>query len=218
MAVLSLPTRGFAGKLLGMNHSDDSAGRQNEGSLLALVARGDRSAPEQLLARYQGLVWSLARRACPTEADAEDATQEIFLDVWKSAARFDGSIASEATFIAMIARRRLIDRQRRSGRRPQTEVIVEDAASCPEPDPELPQADRETAAMAREAMDELSADQQKVLQLSIFHGHSHEKIASSTGMPLGTVKTHARRGLIKLRGIMETKLRSSDSDTQGVIA
>lgn len=201
-----------------MTHSQEPADNRTEESLLALVARGDRSAPERLLERYRGLVWSLARRGCPTEADAEDATQEIFLDVWKSAARFDGSIASEATFIAMIARRRLIDRQRKAGRRPQTEVIVEGAATCPEPAPELPEADRETAIIARDAMTELSQDQQKVLQLSIFQGLSHEKIASSTGMPLGTVKTHARRGLIKLRSIMETKLRSSGSDTQGVIA
>jgi len=176
--------------------------------LLKRVARGERGAAELILERYQGLVWSLARRALETEADAEDAVQEIFLEVWKSAARYDGSIASEATFIAMIARRRLIDRRRKIGRRPQTEVIHEDAPPT-EPPNDLSSEDRETARIARDAMKDLSGEQQRVLQLSIFQGLSHEKIASATGMPLGTVKTHARRGLIKLRGIMDERMRES---------
>src|SRR3954470_14464574 len=84
--------------------------------LLGRVAAGDQQAVRECLARYGGLVWSIARRF--EAADAEDAVQEIFLDLWKSAARFDRQIASEASFVAMIARRRLIDRKRTRGRRP----------------------------------------------------------------------------------------------------
>src|ERR1043165_482447 len=91
-------------------------------ALLARVAGGDPRAVRDCIARYGGLVWSIARRF--EGADAEDAVQEIFLDLWKSAARFDPQIASEPAFVAMIARRRLIDRRRTRRRRPTTETIA----------------------------------------------------------------------------------------------
>lgn len=211
MAIASIPIRYRVATILGMSHQQEtSLPRAVEEPLLARVARGVPGATEDVLDRYQGLVWSLARRALETQADAEDAVQDIFLDVWKSAPRFDASVAAEATFIAMIARRRLIDRRRKIGRRPATESLY-DESSPPEPPTDLSEEDRETAVVAREAMAELSKDQQRVLQLSIFQGLSHEKIATATDMPLGTVKTHARRGLIKLRSIIDTRLHGRDS-------
>src|SRR5689334_2870619 len=112
-------------------------------SLLARVAAGDAAAVRECIAQYGGLVWSIARRF--ELSDAEDAVQEIFLDLWKSAARFDPSIASEATFIAMIARRRLIDRRRTRRRRPTTEQLPEvpsipDQAMGPEANAEAQKA------------------------------------------------------------------------------
>src|SRR5690606_24550621 len=95
-----------------LSNSDDS--------VMPRVAAGDPAAMEDCLTRYGGLVWSLARRFSPTNADAEDAVQEVFIEVWRHADRYDESIASEPTFIAMIARRRLIDRQRRRDRQPKT--------------------------------------------------------------------------------------------------
>src|SRR5215813_10857739 len=102
----------------------------SELALLARVAGGDPGAVRDCLARYGGLVWSIARRF--EGGDAEDAVQEIFLDLWRSAARFDPQIASEPAFVAMIARRRLIDRRRTRQRRPITEAI---AADPPAADP-----------------------------------------------------------------------------------
>src|SRR5436190_14026687 len=92
-----------------------------EAPLLGRVAAGDEAAVRECLARYGGLVWSIARRFEPS--DAEDAVQEIFLDLWKSAARFDRAVASETAFVAMIARRRLIDRRRTRGRRPTLDAM-----------------------------------------------------------------------------------------------
>ncbi|MEO1129855.1 MAG: sigma-70 family RNA polymerase sigma factor [Planctomycetota bacterium] len=187
-----------------------SHGEQQE-NLLPRVARGDEGAVRECLSRYGGLVWSLARRLATTEADAEDAVQEIFLDVWKSAERFDASVASEVTFIAMIARRRLIDRRRKEGRRP-------DMATLPDgidADPIEVGASTETnedVKRAQRAMGQLSTEQQRVLQLSIFHGLSHERISRATDLPLGTVKTHARRGLIRLREIIEAEERASNQN------
>ena len=71
-------------------------------ALLPRVAQGDRAALNECIQRYGSLVWSLARRASPSASDAEDAVQEIFVEVWKSASRFDPRIAGESTFVAMI--------------------------------------------------------------------------------------------------------------------
>ena len=169
--------------------------------ILPQVAAGEPEAVQACLDRFGGLVWSLCRRLTPTLAEAEDAVQEIFVEVWKSAHRYDASIASETAFVAMIARRRLIDRQRRAGRRPNDAALIEESRGAPDQRTNDLVTD-ETAARAHEAFDKLSDDQQRVLRLSIHHGLSHERISRATGLPLGTVKTHARRGLIKLRELM----------------
>ncbi len=86
-------------------------------AVLQRVAEGDPGAVNDCIEQFGGLVWSLARKLCPDRAEAEDAVQEIFVSVWKSAERYDASMGSEATFIATIARRRLIDRARKRQRR-----------------------------------------------------------------------------------------------------
>jgi RNA polymerase sigma-70 factor (ECF subfamily) len=165
--------------------------------LLARVAAGDGAAVREVIARYGNLVWSIARRF--ELADAEDAVQEIFLDLWKSAGRFDPALGSEVTFIATIARRRLIDRRRTRRRRPQeaaqpADVVLEEVAA----DGSSP-ATSADASRAAHALDQLRPEQRQVLVLSTCHGLSHAEIAAQTGMPLGTVKAHARRGLISIR-------------------
>jgi len=155
-------------------------------------------AVEECLDRYGGLVWSIARKMLRNSDDAEDAVQEIFVDLWKNAGRFDESKASEATFIAMIARRRLIDRIRHSARRISAESL-DDVLLEP-----FTRADRAVqisveAQQAAEAMRTLRPEQQQVLRLSIIQGMSHQEIADAMGLPLGTVKTHARRGIIHVR-------------------
>jgi RNA polymerase sigma-70 factor (ECF subfamily) len=173
-----------------------------DASILHRVAAGDAAAMKDCMERFGGLVWSLARRGGAGAADADDAVQEIFVDLWKSAARFDPAIATEATFVAMIARRRLIDRGRRRQRRLDTAPLPEAAPPAAPVQPDVP-TQQEEAARATAALERLRPEQQRVLQLSIYHGRSHEEIARSTGLPLGTVKTHARRGLIRLREILE---------------
>ena len=170
-------------------------------AILNRIATGDPTAVQDCLKAYGGLVWSLARRMLKNSDDAEDVVQEIFVDIWKNAERFDPSQASETTFIAMIARRRIIDRIRYTARRisPDSleDILAEPASS----------ADRtlQTSIEANEAAKALAGlrpEQQQVLQLSIVHGLSHQEISDTTGMPLGTVKTHARRGILQAREIL----------------
>jgi RNA polymerase sigma-70 factor (ECF subfamily) len=168
--------------------------------LLPRIVQGDRSAIRDCISRYGGLVWSLARRAAPT--DAEDAVQEIFVDLWKSAPRFDPRAGTEITFVATIARRRLIDRRRARQRRPDTESLPDSTREGPTASSAngsvAPEMGAE-AALAARALDQLRPEQRQVLILTACHGLSHEEVATSTGMPLGTVKAHARRGLLRVR-------------------
>lgn len=174
-----------------------------EPSILQRIAAGDRAAVQQCIDRYAGLVWSLARGMCLNSADAEDAVQEVFVELWRNAFRFDPAVASETAFVAMIARRRLIDRRRRISRQRDRAPLEDSPAASEKPRPEL----GEEAGIAARALEELSAEQQRVLRLSLLQGLSHEKIAAATGLPLGTVKTHARRGLLRIREMLNSKRR-----------
>jgi len=186
---------------------------QHDSGLLRRVASGDEDAVRETMDRFGALVWSLARRMCRSRADAEDAVQEIFVSVWRSADRYDPSAASETTFVAMIARRRLIDRLRSVSRKPNP-VELPEAVSSPAPVNKAELSDE--ARAASKAFRELSEDQQRVLRLSIYSGYTHEQIAGALELPLGTVKTHARRGMIRLRDIV--KQRDGAQPESGAVA
>lgn len=161
---------------------------------------------------YGGLVWSLARRYSESAADAEDATQEIFLEIWKSAGRYDPAMGKESTFIATIARRRLIDRIRAASRRPPTMEYDETTTIDPASTGQHAGDVAADIGMAQQALAKLSRDQREILLLGIVEGLSHSEIATATGKPLGTVKTQMRRGLIRLRTLLEESEGTSEKD------
>jgi RNA polymerase sigma-70 factor (ECF subfamily) len=171
-------------------------------SLLARVASGDQEAVGACLDRFGNLVWSLARRFTANRADAEDAVQEIFIELWSNASRYDSSKASETTFVAMLARRRLIDRLRHMKRQPGTEELTA-AVEMQHPDGAPDIALQDDAARAAELIRTLKPEQQQVIRLAVYEGHTHQSIAAALDLPLGTVKTHLRRGLLKVREAMQ---------------
>lgn len=172
-------------------------------SALQRIARGDASAVDDCLEQYGGLVWSLSRRYCRADADAEDAAQEIFVELWKNAGRFDPAKASEATFVSMIARRRLIDRHRRGQSSPDT-VSIQESVFDVSRGSDIDRVElSDEAAKAAGCMEKLSTNQQEILTRSIHHCEPHASIAKTLKMPLGTVKSYARRGLLQLRECME---------------
>lgn len=185
--------------------------------LLSRVATGDGDAMRECVARFGGIVWSMARRYAPTAA--EDAAQEIFIDLWKSAGRYDPARSSEEAFVAMIGRRRLIDRVRRARTRPSLADSIDARELLADQDGGVGQApDRlAEAALARRALGTLRPEQREVLVLNTCHGFSHDEIAQRTGMPLGTVKAHARRALRRVRAtLLGTEVGSEDgSDGEG---
>lgn len=164
--------------------------------LLARVASGDAEAVRLLLDRYRGMVWTMARRRLDSVL-AEDVVQEIFLSLWRSAHRFDPRRSSETTFVATIARRRLADVARRLGRRREDELPDDqDVAAEPAADP-VEQAEDVRAVLA--AVSELKPAAREILRMAVVDGLTHHEIASATRLPLGTVKSHVRRGLERVR-------------------
>jgi len=165
--------------------------------VLPRIAAGDPAAVTNCIARYGGLVWALARRFLGNSPDTEDAVQDVFIELWKSAARFDPARSSEATYITMIARRRLIDRKRKAGRVPAQQALPDEPIGPPQERVRI--EIEEEAAKAAAVLGELRDDEQRVIRMAVYEGLTHEEIAAATGFPVGTVKTHIRRGLIRVR-------------------
>ena len=171
---------------------------ENRKNLLAEVATGDSKAFEELTKKYGNLIWSIARRYLSNQAEAEDAVQEIFLALWQSASRFDANKGSEITFIATIARRRLIDGLRKNNKHKILQSIDDGISddvfkqkSNLEKNAEL--------SLAIGILETLEKKDQELLSLSIYQGYSHVEIAKLLNLPLGTVKTKIRRNLMKIR-------------------
>ncbi|WP_428390019.1 RNA polymerase sigma factor [Mucisphaera sp.] len=167
--------------------------------LLERVAAGEPEAVRGCVDLFSPLVWAMARRRLSDREEAEDLVQDVFVELWRYADRFDRSIASSEAFVAVITRRRIVDRLRRMTARPAVSAL--DAAAWDVADhAEVDRTERaEEVVRAREAVATLPEDRRKVLLLSVMEGRSHGQIAELLGMPLGTVKAHVRRGLDAVR-------------------
>ncbi|MEM7053963.1 MAG: sigma-70 family RNA polymerase sigma factor [Pseudomonadota bacterium] len=175
-------------------------------SLLERIASGERDAVALCIQRYSGLVWSLARRFIANEADAEEAVQDVFIELWANAKRFDAHKSGEATFVSLVARRRLIDRARREQRTPDSQPLAEAAHVLSQDGHAAIEASAETRRVMN-VIEAMHPDQQQVVRMSTWLGMTHQAIADQTNLPLGTVKSHLRRGLIRIReqlGIVAT--------------
>jgi len=164
--------------------------------ILPRLAAGEPRAMNECIDRFGGLVWSIVRRSINDETEAEDLVQEIFTEIWKKAGFYDPDAASETTFIALVARRRTIDHMRKAGRQPSFEPL-EAAESLPAAAPEAP-ADCDAEAV-KSSLASLSEETRGLFRMFFEEGFTHPEIAERTGMPLGTVKTRLRRGLLTLR-------------------
>ena len=165
--------------------------------ILSRIAAGEPRAMNECIDRFGGLVWSIVKRSVSNTTDAEDLVQQIFTEVWKKAGTYNPTAASETTFVALVARRRTIDHLRKTGRQPDIEPI-EAAASVPAAGADETNLNCDAEAV-RASLAHLPADTRHLFQLFFEQGCTHPEIADKTGLPLGTVKTRLRRGLLTLR-------------------
>lgn len=214
--------RGAGGRVRPAGKGLPSVSDGTEAPILTRVAAGDAAAMRTCVDRYGPLVWKLAWRMLPARNEVEDAVQEVFISLWENADRYTDEFGEETTFVAMIARRRLIDRGRRMRHQRQLrERATERAGASPElpgvravtgdapADPSEPVAEAEEVSRVREAMKELPERQRELLELALATGASHSEIAGRLDMPLGTVKTLIRRGMIRLRELVERAAEES---------
>jgi RNA polymerase sigma-70 factor (ECF subfamily) len=179
------------------------AERLADEELMPLIGEKDPEAFEVFYDRHGGVAYSLAYRIVGEKGAAEDVTQEAFISVWRSGARFDRARGSVRSWMLSIVRNRAIDALRsRAGKAPKL-AFDDDAVLEQRPADELTEEEamqRETATELRGAIGELPGEQSKVIELAYFGGFSQSEISRMLGVPLGTVKGRMRLGLEKIRG------------------
>jgi RNA polymerase sigma-70 factor (ECF subfamily) len=173
--------------------------------LIEQMAGGHRPALEQLYDRHASLVFTLALRILRNQADAEEVTQEVFLQVWREASRYDPTRGTPQAWIVMLTRTRAIDKlraARRLGDHRREAANVEGMEVRPARGTDDQMADRQLVlgALAR-----LSSAQRQILELVYYEGLTQTEIADRMGLPLGTVKTRIRTGVEHLRTALNLK-------------
>jgi len=175
----------------------------NNDAILDLIAKGHPGSFEMLIEKYGNLVWSIGKKFLYNQSDLEDAVQEVMIAIWKSADKFDPNKAAEITFISMIARRRFIDYLRKITKH-KSEDSMDDENNNINLYKESLLNEETDLALVKSAIEELDADGQELLRLSVYEGYSHSEISEILHIPLGTVKTRIRRNLMKLKDTFAT--------------
>jgi RNA polymerase sigma-70 factor (ECF subfamily) len=184
----------------GPGHSE--GGGQDPANLLILVARGDHAAFETVYDQFAGPVYGLVRKVLRDPAQSEEVAQEVLLEVWRTASRFDPARGSASAWVMTMAHRRAIDRVRsetasvaREQRLTPGPVTGDDVAELVET-----KLDRQRVRRCIGALTPLQAE---AVKLAYYGGYTYPQVAELLKVPLGTIKTRIRDGLIRLRDCME---------------
>lgn len=173
-------------------------------NLLAATARGDRQAFAELYRLTRNRLYAITLALLRQQEAAEDVLQETYLAVWRTAGQYQPDRAPVLVWVMAIARHRAIEllRQRRRAAETNAEPLAEEALQVP--DPQVPLSVDHLAHAIQECLRRLSAVQYQAISLAFFHGLSHEELAARLKTPLGTVKSWVRRGLLQLKGCLES--------------
>ncbi|HEV7563258.1 MAG TPA: sigma-70 family RNA polymerase sigma factor [Solirubrobacterales bacterium] len=183
----------------------EKAERLADEELMPLIGAKDPEAFEVFYDRHGGVAYSLAYRIVGEPGAAEDVTQEAFISLWRSGARYDRTRGSVRSWMLSIVRNRAIDSLRAGAGKAPKLTYDDDSVLEQRPAEELTEEEamrHETASEVRGALSQLPGDQSKVIELAYFGGFSQSEIARMLGVPLGTVKGRMRLGLEKIRGEM----------------
>ena len=173
-------------------------------ALLAQVGDGDRTALRDIYTATSAKLLGVIVRILLDRGEAEDVLQEVYITVWRKAAEFDASRASPITWLVTIARNRAIDRLRARGSRPTTtlDLAADVVETSPAADALLDSAaDASRVAAALATLDPRHA---AIIRNAYFEGMTYEAMSDREGVPVGTLKSWVRRGLIRMRGVLAT--------------
>ena len=168
---------------------------------LQRMAKGEHAALAACYDAMGPVVFSLAVRMLRDRPAAEDVTQDIFVQVWRQAANYDTTRGSPEAWIMMIARTRILDRLRSRSAGVVLKPVGDNLPDAPAAEdwPEDLAISREDAVNVRKALSELPQDQKHAIELAFFDGLTHVEISEKLSVPLGTIKTRIRLGLMKIR-------------------
>ncbi|MEO1610987.1 MAG: sigma-70 family RNA polymerase sigma factor [Pseudomonadota bacterium] len=175
-------------------------------ALLAATAKRDRAAFQAIYAAQSSKLFAITLRICRDRAIAEDALQDAFVEIWRKAEGFDPARGKAGAWMSAIARNRAIDQIRRRGRGPAFGSGGEDDADAMAALPDLSaprDGGAEMIALAQ-CLDRLEPRDKEMVLLAYYEGYSREDLSARYEAPVNTIKTWLRRGLIALRGCLET--------------
>jgi len=173
-------------------------------SMLDRIGAGDRDALKMLYEATSAKLFGVILRIVIERGEAEDVLQEVYITVWRKAAEFDATRASPITWMVTIARNRAIDRLRARGSRPTTtlDLAADVVETSPAADALLDSAaDASRVAAALATLDPRHA---AIIRNAYFEGMTYEAMSDREGVPVGTLKSWVRRGLIRMRGVLAT--------------
>lgn len=178
-----------------------------EAGLLKQIGQGDKASLAELYDRYSTVLYSVALRILNNQAEAEDLIQEVFVQIWDKASLYDSSRGKPLTWVMSMTRNKSIDRLRALQRRHRLHDEAEQESRIFEttqhPDgPDKVYASENSRAV-RNAVMQLSPDQRQAIEMAYFSGLTQTEIAEKLKEPLGTIKARIRRGMIKLRDLLE---------------
>ena len=176
--------------------------RQRLSALLISLGSGDRSALAELYRRTSTKLFGICVQLMPSQSEAEDVLQEVYLTVWKRAGSFDPAKASPITWLCVVARNKAIDKLRRA-RLPMADAdaaleVEDDRATAVE----IIEQRQRDGQLVR-CLDELDETQRSAIRSAFFNGNSYRALAESSDVPLGTMKSWIRRALLRLRECLE---------------
>jgi RNA polymerase sigma-70 factor (ECF subfamily) len=178
--------------------------------LLERIARRDQTAVAELYDRHCRLLYGIALRILRSASDAEDVLQDVFVRVWTRADSYDERLGAPGAWLTRIARNRAIDKLRARAARgdthqpsPEDMQAAERTTAADQPSPEAAAEQSRTRSDVRSALAELPDEQRTLIEAAFFEGFTHSELAERFNLPLGTVKTRIRSGMLAMRGRLE---------------